>query len=180
VQKKATIDAPPTSNYFNDDKKLRVPLAGPITPSSPPPTVSQDVPHPPNLPSLGPDPTQALLQQLVYQNAMMMTYGNFNPSCVNLSGAVLLPRYGPPTAAVSPGYLVKLPHPISLEEFCLHYDISDADRQKLEVLKVCLGDQQVEMLEPEYWKDVVFSKLGWGRFLKVHQQFLKDIPTVWS
>lgn len=110
----------------------------------------------------------------------MMMYGNFNPSRANLSGAVLSPRYGPPTVAVSPGYLVKLPRPISLEEFCLHYDISDADRQKLEVLEVRLGDRQVETLEPEYWKDVGFSKLGWGRFLKAHQQFLKDILTVWS
>lgn len=48
---------------------------------------------------------------------MMMMYGNFNLCRADLSGAVLSPRYGPPTAAVSSGYLVKLPRPISLEEF---------------------------------------------------------------
>ena len=76
--------------------------------------------------------------------------------------------------------IINLPRPISLTEFCMHYEISDSDRQKLEVLEVHLGDCAVEMLESEYWKEAGFTKLGWGCFLRAHKQFLKDVSNgIW-
>ena len=141
------------------------------------------------------DPTQALLQQLLQQNTMMMLGNAFNTSACGapLAGpmfpysiapvsqlAGLTPLQGLTSATLSPSNIINLPCPISLTEFCMHYKISDSDQQKLEVLEVRLGDRTVELLELEYWKEAGFTKLGWGHFLRAHKQFLKDVSSgIW-
>jgi hypothetical protein len=147
---------------------------------------------------MGPIDPMALLQQLIQQNATMMMLGNsFNPlafapsigltssTSTTPSGSGLAPGpsslAAPHSATSSPGNVVRLPRPISVEEFCSRYNISDSDRLKLVTLEVHLGDRAVERLEPEYWKEAGFSKLGWDRFLTVHKQFIKDIRNgIWG
>jgi hypothetical protein len=168
AQNKATLDAPPTSNHFNDDKKIRLP-AGSST-ALPLPTVHNTT----GTPFPGLDPTQTLVQQLLHQNAMVMQM--FNPLARGISfpGSTLpfamapTPPAGtqsqvPAPGSFSPSYnnnIVQLPRPISLQEFCLRYDVSNSDLQKLESLEVRLGDRVVGKLEPEYWKEAGFSRLG--------------------
>jgi hypothetical protein len=187
AQKRATFDAPPTSNHFNDDKKLRIPPAPSVAFPVPPVHNAAAAPTP----FLGLDPTQALMQQLVHQNAMMVQMLNPLAHGVPIPGSAfplaMVPPPPPQTqpapgfAMPSPSNVTKLPRPISLQEFCLRYDISDSDLAKLESLEVRLGDRAVEKLEAEYWKEVGFSRLGWVRFLGAHKQFLTDVTnSAWN
>jgi hypothetical protein len=72
----------------------------------------------------------------------------------------------------SPG---KMSTKISLDEFCTHYLISDADKSKLVLLEYTPGNKDVTDLEESDWKGANFSKLGWKAFLRAHRQFVKDI-----
>lgn len=181
VQKQAMFDASPTSNYFNDDKKLCIPPAPSV--AFPAPLVHNAAAAP--TPFLGLDPTQVFMQQLVHhQNAMMVQMLNPLAHGVPIPGLAfplaMVPP--PPQTQPAPGFVMpspsnvtKLPWPILLQKFCLHYDISDSDLVKLESLEVRLGDCAVEKLEVEYWKEVGFSRLGWVQFLGAHKQFLTDV-----
>ena len=71
---------------------------------------------------------------------------------------------------------VRLPYRITLNEFCMHYTISDADKVKLLKLEVELGNQRCENLDEDTWKqDGGFSHLGWERFTVKHTRFCADV-----
>lgn len=184
----ANLKAPPPSKHFSDDKKLRLPP----TPTSAAPPASASA-------SASLTDPMALLQQLVQQNAAMMMFASsFNPlalassigvgvapfaSTTALGSSASVPSVSatPNSATSSPSNVLKLPRSISVEEFSVHYNISDSDRLKLVTLEVHLGDHAVEKLEPEYWKEVGFSKLGWDRFLAAHRQFIMDVRNgIWG
>jgi hypothetical protein len=164
------IKAPPLSKHFSDDKKLCLPQ----TSGSALPPISGST-------SVNPVDPMALLQQIIQQNAAMTMFGStLNPlafaSALGVSpfvsalssGSTMAPSASP-SATSSPSNAVTLPHPISIEEFCSHYNISDSDQLKLVSLEVHLGDRAVERLEREYWKEAGFSKLGWDCFLAAHK-----------
>lgn len=82
---------------------------------------------------------------------------------------------GPGSAPTSP-IKILLPYPISLDEFCQHYEIDDEDRGRLAKLKFQPGDRRVEKLEREDWHGHAgFSKLSWDDFLSKHKTFVRDI-----
>ena len=176
------IKAPPLSKHFSDDKKLRLPQ----TSGSALPPISGST-------SVNPVDPMALLQQIIQQNAAMTMFGSaLNPlafaSALGVSpftsalpsGSTMAPSASQ-SATSSPSNAVTLPRPISIEEFCSHYNISDSDQLKLVTLEVHLGDRAVERLEREYWKEAGFSKLGWDRFLAAHKRFVKDVRNgIWG
>jgi hypothetical protein len=132
------------------------------------------------------------MQQLLHQNTMVMQMLNPLACGASLPSSMLPFAMASPTgtqlqvpalSSMLPSYynIVRLPRLISLMEFCLRYNISNSDLQKLESLEVHLGDHAVEKLEPEYWKEAGFLRLGWGCFVHAHKQFLTDITNgVWD
>jgi len=161
ARKTTDLKAPPNLKHFSDEKWLKASFA----------TTSQSIF--PLFLAVSMDPS-VLLQQNV---AMMMFGGSaLNPFACGLvssdSSTLAASCSAPNSAAFSPSNVMNLPCPILLEEFCLHYEISESDKDKLALLEVCLGDCTVEKLESEYWKEVSFSWLGWGRFLIAHKQFV--------
>jgi hypothetical protein len=64
---------------------------------------------------------------------------------------------------------------ITLDEFCEHYSISPADRERLEKLEYCPGNA-INKLEREDWQGQAgFSKLLWNWMLETHHTFLNDV-----
>jgi hypothetical protein len=86
------------------------------------------------------------------------------------------PSPGRISAPPSPSKTFRLTRPISSREFCDRYNISAADEAKLSKLEFVPGEREIEALGREDWQDEAkFSKLGWGRFLTKHKQFIADV-----
>jgi hypothetical protein len=80
------------------------------------------------------------------------------------------------SAPSSPSKIFRLANPVSSRDFCDRYDISAADEAKLGKLEFVPGEREIEALGREDWQDKAkFSKLGWGRFLTKHKQFVADV-----
>ncbi|KAF8230975.1 hypothetical protein L208DRAFT_1181818, partial [Tricholoma matsutake] len=70
---------------------------------------------------------------------------------------------------------------VSLDKFCTHYEISEADHGHLQKLNFQPGDP-IEKLEQVEWHDEGgFQCLGWDRMLSKNHEFLRDMHagTVW-
>lgn len=205
----ATYDKPPMSNHFSDAQKLRIPgNVAPlhaITDSMPFMSTHQPVDYanqlmfyqmfqnpmsmfsnafgqaqsfPPAQP-FGTSSRQHLSPVTPFATAPP-TPASYVTSAPASSPAPATPALAP--AAASPGVAITLPRPISYEEFTAFYKLPESDITKLETLEVRLGDRAVEGLQREDWHgEANFSKLGWGRFLVAHRQFIKDVLSgVWD
>ena len=62
-----------------------------------------------------------------------------------------------------------------LADFCVHYDISKLDEDKLALLEYKPGNEAVLKLDLEDWKEVKFLKQGWTAFLDAHKRFIQDV-----
>ena len=81
----------------------------------------------------------------------------------------------PGSAPTSP-LKITLPYPVSLTEFCEHYEIDEEDQARLAKLKFQPGDRRAEKLEREDWHGHAgFSKLSWDDFVAKHKVFVRDI-----
>ena len=74
----------------------------------------------------------------------------------------------------SPGKVSPFDLKISLDRFCMRYEIPESNQAKLASLEYIPGNKDVMELEEGDWKEVGFSKLGWKAFLRAHRQFIKD------
>ncbi|KAJ7153040.1 hypothetical protein C8R43DRAFT_1126890 [Mycena crocata] len=79
------------------------------------------------------------------------------------------PNLAPPSPAV------RLPRQVTLQEFCVRYNIPTTDEPKLAELEWTPGDRNLERLDESDWKDVGFKRLGWLRVLDTHKVFLSDV-----
>ena len=80
----------------------------------------------------------------------------------------------PPSPAVCLGLLC----PITLHEFCEHYDITAEEEAKLAKVGYKLGGGVwgIEKLDQEEWQTWAgFVKLRWDEFLDQHKQFWVDV-----
>ncbi|KAA1469054.1 hypothetical protein DENSPDRAFT_834586 [Dentipellis sp. KUC8613] len=119
---------------------------------------------------LGGIPQFQLLQQLLQPslNASSVSQPISSTSTSSLPGAKTT------SAPASPGTMSN--HRVSLDMFCELYDISPADKVKLEKLEVLPGEKAVETLGRQDWGDIAgFSKLAWDRFITKHRQFRQDL-----
>jgi hypothetical protein len=82
---------------------------------------------------------------------------------------------GPNSAPPSPVKVV-LPRPVTLSEFCEHYEIDGDDEARLVKLKFHPGDRRIEKLGREDWQGYAgFSKLAWEDVVTKHKLFLRDV-----
>jgi hypothetical protein len=161
-----------------------VPLPGPPALAIPPPA-----------PSATTAPATSSLLELVMLNMLQtqaQTQAQAQAHFSAFGGYPHLPASGvqPPTPIAIPARTAspipaspgpKPVHPqVSLNEFCAHYSISLADRERLDKLEYCPGDA-LEKLDREDWQgEAGFSKLAWCRMLDVHRTFMRDVKRgVW-
>jgi hypothetical protein len=82
---------------------------------------------------------------------------------------------GPGSVPTSP-LKIALPRPVSLSEFCEHYEIDEDDQEHLAKLKFHPGDRQIDKLGRENWQGYAgFSKLAWDDVITKHRVFLRDV-----
>jgi hypothetical protein len=94
----------------------------------------------------------------------------------------LPPKQSPGTPSVAGAKNSLFPHrkfspldlKISLDRFCIHYEIPKSNQAKLATLEYSPGNEDVMELEESDWKEAGFSKLGWKAFIRAHEQFMKD------
>ena len=113
----------------------------------------------------------------------MPGYPPFYPGMYHYPPFYGTPHGFPPIApAPAKPKIIALPRPISLEEFCQYYKISDSDHEKLLLLEVELGDRRCEQLGEAEWKvEAKFSKLAWDRFKDKHARFCDDVTKgIWN
>lgn len=71
---------------------------------------------------------------------------------------------------------IALPRPVSLSEFCEHYEIDEDDQGRLAKLKFHPGDCRIDKLGREDWQGYAgFSKLAWDDVIMKHKVFLRDV-----
>jgi hypothetical protein len=133
-------------------------------------------PNPPPAPapaSASPNLTELLTLHILQQSQIQFASHNSTPQ----TGAPLLPTPSQPSAPPSPAKH----RPVSIDEFCTFYSISQADRERLDKLDYQPGDA-IDKLERIDWNgEAGFAKLGWERMLGTHRRFLKDVRLgVWS
>lgn len=120
---------------------------------------------------------QAQTQQQAHFSAFSYPY--LPGSGVQPSSPIAVPVQTASPAPTSPN-----PKPvhrqITLDEFCAHYSIASADRERLDKLEYCPGDA-LEKLDREDWQGQAgFSKLAWCRMLDVHRALMRDVKQgVW-
>jgi hypothetical protein len=123
----------------------------------------------PNLPpaSASPNLTELLTLHILQQLQIQFASHNSAPQ----TGAPLLPTSSQPSAPPSPAKH----HPVSIDEFCTFYSISQAGCKHLGKLDYQPGDA-INKLERIDWNgEAGFAKLGWEHMLGTHCHFLKDV-----
>jgi hypothetical protein len=64
---------------------------------------------------------------------------------------------------------------VPLDDFCAHYHVDPKDRERLEKMEFCPGDD-LDSLGPDDWKVFGgFAALSWARFKAKNQQFICDV-----
>ena len=174
---------PPTSNHFNDDKRLCEPQCpappADIQPATqplprtavPPMWPQQQYMWPPyqQFPPPYTFPPQAYLHQQLPQQP---GHGPYPPNQYAHAAPILA---GPPSTHSSLGLVAH--HNISLVNFCSCYKISNIDQRKLVELEYEPSEKLIKSLDEKDWKGVGFSMMGWKHFIVAHQQFRKDLKT---
>ncbi|KAJ2911304.1 hypothetical protein MD484_g9110, partial [Candolleomyces efflorescens] len=156
-----TLDIPPNSVHFDISKALK--KAKPSAPPTAPDlglNVQPAYPYP--FPPFGGFPYPFAVPP--------MPYGGNPYAMLPMQMPGALPGLPYP---VSPGPARNLPK-LSLEAFCLRYEVSDATFAKLKTLEYEPGDSGVEKMPQTEWEKVGFTWLGWHQFLKVHRSFVKE------
>jgi hypothetical protein len=126
--------------------------------------------------------TELLLLQFLQSQQMNM---NASQSVVPQQHAPPMPLPVPPAqTVVVPPSLPPSPakhRRVTLDEFCTHYDVSDADRSRLQKLDFQPGDSIEKLERVEWHDDGGFQRLAWNRILAKNRQFLRDVRagTVW-
>lgn len=70
---------------------------------------------------------------------------------------------------------------VPLADFCLRYEISKSDEDKLALLEYKPGNDVVLSLNDDDWKEVKFTKLGWKAFISAHKRFIRDVKAgLWT
>jgi hypothetical protein len=180
------------SSYFDIKQRIqppKIPVKEAETFIAPPPPVTAPPPTPSATTAA---PTTSSLLELVMLNMLQTQaqnqahFGAFGyphlpqaSSGVQPSTPIAIPARTTSPVPTSPG--PKPVHPkVSLDEFCTHYSISLADRERLDKLEYCPGDA-IEKLDREDWHgEAGFSKLAWCRMLDVHRTFMRDVKKgVW-
>ncbi|KAJ3500782.1 hypothetical protein NLJ89_g9638 [Agrocybe chaxingu] len=188
----ASLDVPPVSTHFSESQKLRVP-AGVVTGAVAATMAANAVAPAPYAPAPGAPP--GIQYQMPYgfqpypgtQFFPLYPYPPYAPMYAPQAdplAAAVHPRTpalaaritdAPGSAPASPVKIV-LTQPLSLANFCEHYEIDNEDQARLAVLKFQPGDRRVEKLEREDWHGHAgFSKLAWEDFLMKHRTFVRDI-----
>jgi hypothetical protein len=189
------LDTPPVSSYFDIKQRIqppKIPIKEPETIIVPPPPVTAlAIPPPAPSATAAPATGTSSLLELVMLNMLQAQAQNqahfsaFGYPHLPASGVqpssipIAIPTHTTSPVPTSPG--PKPVHPrVSLDEFCTHYSISLADRERLDKLEYCPGDA-IEKLDREDWQgEAGFSKLAWCRMLDVHRTFMRDVKRgVW-
>ena len=170
-----TLDVPPISSHFGDEKKLRAPRVQPQVPDYqlpyPGPPGFMPYANPYGYPHYPPYPPPH--QGFPPRQAPPMPY-NYDPAAQ--------PWHEPLIS--SPGVAVCLR--VSLADFCSRYGISAADEKKLrDVIEYQPGNKLVENLQEKTWgkgeNGAQFGELGWNTFLVAHRKFCEDVKAgVWG
>ncbi|KAJ7790902.1 hypothetical protein B0H14DRAFT_3568412 [Mycena olivaceomarginata] len=157
AKQSATVDRPPLSNYFLKNQTIRLPS------SSTAPTVTPSLPAPAaSVPALSSN--DAILQLLL--PALQAIASSYH-SPYGLGPHHYPHRYppfgapGPPPpepvpvqCPVSPP--VVLPRVITLDEYCVRYQVNEDDRHVLAELGYEPGDNGLKTLDKETWEAVKF------------------------
>ncbi|CAA7264084.1 unnamed protein product [Cyclocybe aegerita] len=183
----ATLDAPPVSTHFSKSQKLHAPVTTPASTA----TVTSGVPP------IG--ATQPQMPQMLYSYPPYPFYPPYpysqypppQPHDLNphnhlfhaVRSQTPVPTAGPSTCPAegggsAPGSPLKitLTCPVSLGEFCKHYEVEEDDQCRLAVLQYQPGDRHIEKLEHKDWQGHAgFSKLAWEDVLSKHKVFVRDI-----
>jgi hypothetical protein len=203
----ATLEQPPTSVHFLEASRIQPPtsahapapaLAPSVAVLAPATNIASYLPTQATnsqdgliqLALTNPHLTQLLIQQQQQQQQSIFQQLPFFQQMPQplpfASPAAPLVQPAPPSNPVpnhvsappSPSKAFRLPHPVSCREFCDRYNISAADEEKLNTLEFIPGEREIEALGREDWQEVAkFSKLGWGRFLAKHKQFMADVAS---
>ena len=194
-----TLDSPPSSAHFMESQHLRV-ASGTSAALSAPALVdahhaSVPVPAPQAVPAAPPNPQQYPMRYgypppphfylppyPYYQQPPFFLHGLHNlylhhGVCPQTPVAYQCHSVtdGPASAPTSPLKLA-LPRPVSLSEFCKHYEIDEDDQGCLAKLKFLPGDCQIDKLGWEDWQGYAgFSKLAWDDVIMKHNIFLCDV-----
>jgi hypothetical protein len=171
-----SLDTPPNSAHFDITKCLKTPKEEnvsdaigqiPTITAPPKPTeypYSYPHPHPPPWMYHYPMPSS-------FPMPMLPTH----PYSAAISNLSVPNPYMPNAESPLPASRKNLRLKVSPDLFCARYNVDLADQKKLELLGYRPGDDNILKLEPEDWKEVKFTKLGWMNFLDAHRQFLRDI-----
>lgn len=177
-----TLDMPPISSHFGDEKKLQAPQAQSMILNMQPQVPDYQLPYP------GPPGFMPYVNSYGYPHyppyppphqGFPPHHGPLMPYNYDLASQ---PWHEP--LILSPGVAVHL-H-VSLADFCSHYGISTADEKKLrDVIEYQPGNKLVENLQEKTWgkgeNGAQFGKLGWNTFLVAHQKFCEDVKAgVWE
>jgi hypothetical protein len=82
-----------------------------------------------------------------------------------------LPQIDSPAGSPCTALQLRIP----LSDFCLRYEISKSDEDKLALLEYKPGNEAVLSLTDDDWKEVKFTKLGWKAFISAHKRFIRDV-----
>lgn len=64
---------------------------------------------------------------------------------------------------------------VSLDQFCARYRVDPKDRERLEKMEFCPGDD-LDSLGPDDWRVFGgFAALSWARFKAKNQEFIRDV-----
>lgn len=183
----ATLDRPPATPLFDCQQRIKKPVPTSVAIS---PAVSVSVPVPIAAPQVSAMSTSStsitellLLQLLQTQQMTMHASHSVAPQQQALIAGTPTPRVIVPAGVVPPSVPpspAKHRH-VTLDEYCAHYAISDADRGRLQKLDFQPGDP-IEKLERVEWHDEGgFQRLGWDRMLAKNREFLRDVRagTLW-
>jgi len=141
----ATLDSPPTSTHFTDSQRLCAPAVstsantpGMNTASSnnlsgtslPPAQYTPQMPMPYGFPQF-PMPYFPPFPYYPFYPQHPQAQETGNPMALMQGHGFGLPQI-PPNQASGPGSpALKIPRPVPLDEFCKHYKVDDADKERL-------------------------------------------------
>ncbi len=171
----ASEDTPPNNAYFDAKKRLhppKMPSAQTEVTKQANNTVSMPIPAPTisDTPFGGNLLEYFLLQQQQQQQQHQQFQQMLQLQMLQTTRSSLSRPPSIPSAPPSPA---KIPV-ISLEAFCAHYGVNDADHDRLQELGYTPGNKDIKTLERVDWNGVGFPALSWRSILAKHDAFIKD------
>ncbi|KAJ7185986.1 hypothetical protein C8R46DRAFT_1025906 [Mycena filopes] len=172
----ATLDKAPVSAQFDIKNHIKT-----QAPAVAPPNLQPLIPVPAQNPV--PSQTDKLLEMMTMslmlqhqQQQHHLTAPLVAPIAVAPAPAPAAPVHAPLPVVSAPPSPAKPNHrPVSLAEFCAHYEIPQYF-ERLEKLEYEPGDNGIKSLEREDWQNVAgFSRLAWEKVLLKHKTFIADV-----